>query len=36
VGVETTIPLYTELLAEPDIINGDYDNHWLEKFLASK
>jgi acetyl-CoA carboxylase biotin carboxylase subunit len=35
-GVETTIPLFTELLAEPDIVNGDYDIHWLEKFLASK
>jgi acetyl-CoA carboxylase biotin carboxylase subunit len=33
-GVETTIPLFQRLLAEPDIIDGHYDIHWLEKFLA--
>ncbi len=33
-GVETTIPLFQSLLAQPDIINGDYDIHWLEDFLA--
>ncbi|MFO1035013.1 MAG: acetyl-CoA carboxylase biotin carboxylase subunit [Hyphomicrobiales bacterium] len=33
-GVETTIPLFQRLLAEPDIIDGNYDIHWLEKFLA--
>ena len=33
-GVETTIPLFQSLLAQPDIINGDYDIHWLEEFLA--
>ncbi len=33
-GVETTIPLFQRLLAENDIINGHYDIHWLEKFLA--
>ena len=35
-GVSTTIPLFRELLANPDIANGDYDIHWLEKFLAEK
>ncbi len=35
-GVETTIPLFQQLLAEPDIIDGHYDIHWLEKFLAQK
>ncbi len=34
VGVETTIPLFQRLLQEPDIIDGNYDIHWLEKFLA--
>jgi acetyl-CoA carboxylase, biotin carboxylase subunit len=34
-GVETTIPLFQRLLAEPDIIDGHYDIHWLEKFLAN-
>ena len=33
-GVETTIPLFQRLLAEHDIIDGNYDIHWLEKFLA--
>ena len=33
-GVETTIPLFQRLLAEPDIIDGHYDIHWLENFLA--
>ena len=33
-GVETTIPLFQQLLAEPDIINGHYDIHWLEHYLA--
>ena len=33
-GVETTIPLFQSLLAQPDIMNGDYDIHWLEEFLA--
>jgi acetyl-CoA carboxylase biotin carboxylase subunit len=33
-GIETTIPLFTSLIAEPDIVNGNYDIHWLEKHLA--
>jgi acetyl-CoA carboxylase, biotin carboxylase subunit len=32
-GIKTTIPLFRELLNNPDIANGDYDIHWLEKFL---
>jgi len=35
-GIETTIPLFQHLVREPDIINGDYHIHWLEKFLANK
>jgi acetyl-CoA carboxylase biotin carboxylase subunit len=35
-GINTTIPLFKDLLANPDIANGDYDIHWLEKFLAAK
>ncbi|QIE54563.1 acetyl-CoA carboxylase biotin carboxylase subunit [Pikeienuella piscinae] len=34
VGVETTGPLFTQLLAEPDVRSGDYTIHWLEKWLA--
>ena len=33
-GIETTLPLFRLLLAEPDIQNGQYDIHWLEHFLA--
>jgi acetyl-CoA carboxylase biotin carboxylase subunit len=33
-GIETTIPLFQQLLAEPDIIDGHYDIHWLEQYLA--
>jgi len=33
-GIETTIPLFQQLLAEPDIIDGHYDIHWLEHYLA--
>lgn len=35
-GIETTIPLFQQLVREPDIINGDYNIHWLEKYLAAK
>jgi acetyl-CoA carboxylase, biotin carboxylase subunit len=33
-GVETTIPLFQQLLTQTDIIDGNYDIHWLEKYLA--
>ena len=32
-GISTTIPLFEELLDNQDIANGDYDIHWLEKYL---
>ncbi len=35
-GIETTIPLFQRLVAERDIVNGDYDIHWLEKYLGMK
>ncbi len=35
-GIETTVPLFDDLLAEPDIQSGDYNIHWLEKWLAAK
>ncbi|HVV33348.1 MAG TPA: acetyl-CoA carboxylase biotin carboxylase subunit [Vitreimonas sp.] len=34
-GIETTIPLFRELMNEPDIINGDYSIHWLESHLKA-
>ncbi len=33
-GVDTTIPLFHALLDEPDILEGTYNIHWLEKWLA--
>ena len=33
-GVDTTIPLHQRLIAENDFINGDYDIHWLERYMA--
>ncbi len=35
-GVRTTIPLFQDLVAEPDIANGAYDIRWLETFLARR
>ena len=32
-GIETTIPLFSSLILQPDIANGLYDIHWLENFL---
>lgn len=32
-GIETTIPLFTKLIGEQDIMNGIYDIHWLENYL---
>jgi acetyl-CoA carboxylase, biotin carboxylase subunit len=33
-GIKTTIPLFRELVHDPDIASGNYDIHWLEKHLA--
>jgi len=32
-GIETTLPLFRTLVRNPDIANGNYDIHWLERFL---
>ncbi|KGB80495.1 acetyl-CoA carboxylase [Rhodovulum sp. NI22] len=34
-GVDTTVPLFHALLQEPDIQSGNYDIHWLERWLES-
>jgi acetyl-CoA carboxylase biotin carboxylase subunit len=34
-GIETTIPLFQKLVREPDILDGEYNIHWLEHFLAA-
>lgn len=32
-GIDTTIPLFKDLLDDQDFLNGDYDIHWLERWL---
>ncbi|MBR2575026.1 MAG: acetyl-CoA carboxylase biotin carboxylase subunit [Loktanella sp.] len=34
-GVDTTIPLFHALLAEPAVQSGDYNIHWLEHWLET-
>jgi acetyl-CoA carboxylase biotin carboxylase subunit len=34
-GIETSISLHQQLMSEVDFINGDYDIHWLEKFVKN-
>ncbi|HEX3864697.1 MAG TPA: acetyl-CoA carboxylase biotin carboxylase subunit [Stellaceae bacterium] len=33
-GIETTIPLHQRLVDDPDFRAGEYDIHWLERFLG--
>ncbi|HMA50365.1 MAG TPA: acetyl-CoA carboxylase biotin carboxylase subunit [Magnetospirillaceae bacterium] len=33
-GIKTTIPLHMRLVQAEDFIKGDYDIHWLEKFVG--
>ncbi|OJX79339.1 acetyl-CoA carboxylase biotin carboxylase subunit [Magnetospirillum sp. 64-120] len=33
-GIKTTLPLHNRLVQDQDFVNGDYDIHWLEKFVA--
>ncbi|MCW8914734.1 MAG: acetyl-CoA carboxylase biotin carboxylase subunit [Magnetovibrio sp.] len=35
-GLKTTIPLHQKLVTAQDVINGDYDIHWLEEFMDDK
>ena len=35
-GVETTIPLFQDLLSETDIVEGRYHIHWLEDWLRGE
>ncbi|MBN9248962.1 MAG: acetyl-CoA carboxylase biotin carboxylase subunit [Mesorhizobium sp.] len=34
-GIKTTLPLFRDLVGNHDIADGNYDIHWLEKYLAS-
>ena len=33
-GIETTIPLHQRVALDPEFCRGDYDIHWLERFLG--
>jgi acetyl-CoA carboxylase biotin carboxylase subunit len=33
-GIQSTLPLFRDLVNDPDIIAGNYDIHWLEEKLA--
>jgi acetyl-CoA carboxylase, biotin carboxylase subunit len=35
-GIETTIPLHQDIIKNPDFVNGDYNIHWLEKFVEAR
>ena len=35
-GIDTSLPLFHALLDNPDILSGDYNIHWLEKWLAEE
>jgi acetyl-CoA carboxylase biotin carboxylase subunit len=35
-GVETTIPLFQDLLLQPDFLMGEYTIHWLERWLKDQ
>ena len=35
-GVETNIALFQELLVQPDIVAGDYNIHWLERWMKAQ
>ncbi|MEM7505964.1 MAG: acetyl-CoA carboxylase biotin carboxylase subunit [Pseudomonadota bacterium] len=34
-GIDTSVPLFAALLKEPDVRKGDYNIHWLEKWLET-
>ena len=35
-GIHTTLPLHQRLVDAKDVVDGHYDIHWLERFLADK
>ena len=35
-GIDTNIPLFQELLQQPDFLSGEYDIHWLERWMAAQ
>ena len=35
-GIDTNIPLFQELLVNPDIVDGVYNIHWLENWMKAQ
>ena len=35
-GIDTTVPLFFALLDNESVLRGEYNIHWLEKFLANE
>ncbi|ACG78262.1 acetyl-CoA carboxylase, biotin carboxylase [Phenylobacterium zucineum HLK1] len=35
-GIDTNIPLFQELLVNPEIVRGDYNIHWLERWMKAQ
>jgi acetyl-CoA carboxylase biotin carboxylase subunit len=35
-GIDTTLPLHRRIVEATDFVNGDYDIHWLERFVGLK
>ena len=35
-GISTTIQLHDDLIHEPDFISGNYDIHWLQRYVDAK
>ncbi len=35
-GIKTTLPLHQQLIQNDDFIAGDYNIHWLEKFIEDR
>lgn len=35
-GIKTTLPLHQELIENEQFINGEYNIHWLEKFIEDR
>ncbi len=36
VGIKTTLPLHQRIVAAPSFQSGEYDIHWLERFMAGE
>ena len=34
-GIKTTLPLHRRILEAPEFVAGDYNIHWLERFVAA-